>query len=105
MKNNQNIKNGVQESDIPLLTDHNVPEEDFFNTGLHVTVDNCKAIVLIRSFPHSSQKIIIKLLEHHPILSGRSEDAVFMTKYYKIDHPGVLEWGGSDILVIILNQD
>lgn len=101
---NQNIQNGVQESDIPLLTDQNIPEEDFFNTGLHVTVDNCKAIVLIRSFAYSSQRIVIKLLENHPVLSNRGEDGIFMTKYYRIEHPGVLEWRGSDIPVIIKHR-
>ena len=101
---NQHIQNGVQESDIPLLTDDSVPEKDFFNTGLHVSVDKCKAVVLIKSFSHSSQRIVIKLLEHHPVLSDRSEDGVFMTKYYRIEHPGVLEWRGSDIPVIIKRQ-
>ena len=98
---NQNIENGVLERDIPILTDHNTTKKDFFKTGLSVTVDNCKAVVLIKSFSHRSQRIVIKLLDHHPILSDRSEDEVLMTKYYKIDHPGVLEWGGSNIPVII----
>jgi hypothetical protein len=98
---NQKIENGISEKDIPVISEYNDPARDFFKTGLHVKVDDCKAIAVIRSLSHSSQKIVIKLLEQHPVLSNRCQDGVFMTKYYKIEHPGILEWGGSDIPVII----
>tara|TARA_Y100000589_G_scaffold316569_1_gene341467 strand:- start:161 stop:481 length:321 start_codon:yes stop_codon:yes gene_type:complete len=103
-QDNQEIENGVSEIDIPILTDHNTTKTDFFQNALSVTLDNCKAVVLISSFSHQSQKIVIKLLEHHPVLSERSDDNVFMTKYYKIDRPGILEWGYDEKPVIIKRQ-
>lgn len=86
-------------NEIPIV-DSKLSKEEMLKRALQGFADNKSAKILITQsndgFYGSKEKIVIVWNQQHSIFGKE-----FMTKYYMMNNPGVLEWGhdGGTILL------